>query len=61
VGLACSPLGLLGKSLLFGFLAVAHDLGKPVPAVTPEDTITGSQAIAIGHDILGELFPAMHD
>jgi hypothetical protein len=44
-----------------GVLAVAQDLGKPVPAVTPEDTITGSQAIAIGHDILGELFAAMRD
>jgi phospholipase C len=52
-----APLGLLGKSLLFGVLAFAKGLGKPIP----EDTISGAQAVAIGHEILGELFPAMHD
>jgi phospholipase C len=56
-----APLGLLGKSLLFGVLAFAQGLGKPVPAITPNDTISGAQAIAIGHEILGELFPAMRD
>jgi phospholipase C len=56
-----APLGLLGKSLLFGVLAFAQGLGKPTPQITPEDTISGAQAIAIGHEILGELFPAMHD
>jgi phospholipase C len=56
-----APLGLLGKSLLFAVFAMAEGFGKPVPDLKPEDPITGSQAIAIGHDILGELFPAMRD
>ena len=56
-----APLGLLGKSLLLGVLAFAESLGEPVPHLAPEDTISGSQAIAIGHEVLGELFPAMHD
>jgi phospholipase C len=54
-----APLGLLGKSLLLGVLAFAQGLGRTVPAIKPEDTITGAQGIAIGHEILGELFPAM--
>ncbi len=56
-----APLGLLGKSLLFAVLAFAQKLGKTVPDIKPEDTITGSQAVTIGHDVLGELFPAMRD
>ena len=27
----------------------------------PEDTITDAHAIAIGHEILGDIFPAMRD
>jgi hypothetical protein len=50
---------LLGKSILLGVLALAQDLGKTVPEIKPEDTITGAQAVAIGHEILGELFPAI--
>jgi phospholipase C len=56
-----APLGLLGKSLLFGVLAFAQGQGKPTPHIAPADTISGAQAIALGHEILGELFPAMHD
>jgi hypothetical protein len=36
-----APLGLLGKSLLLGVLAFAQGLGRTVPAIKPEDTITG--------------------
>ena len=56
-----APLGLLGKSLLLGVLALAEDFGKTVPTINPNDTMTGAQAIAIGHEILGELFPSMRD
>jgi phospholipase C len=56
-----APLGLLGKSLLFAVFAMAEGFGKPVPDLKPEDPITGAQAIAIGHEILGEVFPAMRD
>ena len=56
-----APLGLLGTSLLLGVLAFAESLGKTVPHLAPGDTISGSQAVAIGHEVLGELFPAMRD
>jgi phospholipase C len=56
-----APLGVLGKSLLSAILAFAQGLGKTVPDIKPDDTITGAQAIAIGHEALGELFPSMRD
>ena len=56
-----APLGLLGKSLLLAVLAFAQGLGKTVPDIKPEDTITGAHAIAIGHETLGDIFPAMRD
>jgi phospholipase C len=56
-----APLGQLGKSLLFAVLAFAQGLGKPVPDLKPEEPITGGQAVAIGHEVLGDLFPAMRE
>jgi phospholipase C len=58
-----APLGLLGKSFLFGILTLAKDLDKPLPKDLPDPkaTITGAQALALGHEILGDLFPNMRD
>jgi phospholipase C len=56
-----APLGLLGKTLLLSVLSMAHMFGKPVPDIDPDATITGSEALAIGHEALGEIFPAMRD
>ncbi len=58
-----APLGLLGKSFLFGILTLAKDLGKPLPKDLPDPkaTITGAQALALVHEILGDLFPNMRD
>jgi phospholipase C len=56
-----APLGPLGKSLLLAVLGLAQGLGKTVPDVKREDTITGARAIALGHEILGDIFPAMRD
>jgi phospholipase C len=56
-----APLGQLGKSLLFAVLAFAQGLGKTVPDLKPEEPITGGQAVAIGHEVLGDLFPAMRE
>ena len=56
-----APLGLLDKSLLLAVLAFAQGLGETVPDLKPEDTITGAHAIAIGHEILGDIFPTMRD
>ena len=51
-----TPRGWQGSCLAF-----AQGLGKTVPDIKPEDTITGAHAIAIGHEILGDIFPAMRD
>ena len=56
-----APLGLLGKSLLFAVLSFAQGMGKPVPDIKREDTITGAQAISLGHELLGELFPGLRE
>ena len=56
-----APLGLPGMSLRLAVLSLAEGLGKTVPDVKREDTITGAEAIAIGHEALGEIFPAMRD
>ena len=54
-----APLGPLGKSLLLAVLALAQGLGKTVPDIKPADSITGAHAIAVGHEILGDVFPRM--
>ena len=56
-----APLGLLGKALLFGVLTLAKEFGEAVPDVKPQDTITGAQAIAMGTEVLGDLFPHLKD
>ena len=56
-----APLGLLGRSLLLSVLGFAEGLGKTVPRIEPDDTLTGGQAIAIGQETLGDIFPAMRD
>jgi phospholipase C len=56
-----APLGLLGRSLLFSALAMAHDRGLAVPDIKPDDPVTGAQAVAIAHEILGDFFPNMRE
>ena len=56
-----APLGMLGKSLLLAVLAFAKGMGKPVPDIKPEDTITGTQAISLGQEALGDIFPGLHE
>lgn len=56
-----APLGLLGKSLLLAVLAFGQGLGRTIPDIKSDDTITGAHAIAIGDEILGDIFPAMRD
>jgi phospholipase C len=54
-----APLNGLGKALLGGLLALGKELGVAVPEVAPDAVITGAEAIAMGQDVLGDLFPAM--
>jgi phospholipase C len=58
-----APLGLLDKSFLFGILTLAKDLDKPLPKDLPDPhaTITGAQALALGHEIPRDLFPNVRD
>ncbi|MEU4671742.1 alkaline phosphatase family protein [Amycolatopsis sp. NPDC023774] len=56
-----APLGLLGTSLLHAVLAFAQGLGKTVPDINPDETITGARAIDIAHESLGDLFPAIRN
>ena len=56
-----APLGLLGTSLLHAVMAFAQGLGKTTPDIKPDDTLTGADAIALGHEALGDVFPAMRD
>jgi phospholipase C len=56
-----APLGLLGRSLLFSVLAMAQDGGLTVPDIKQDDPVTGAQAVAIAHEVLGEIFPGMRD
>ena len=56
-----APLGLLGTSLLHAVVAFAQGLGKTTPDIKPDETITGADAIALGHEALGDVFPGMRD
>jgi phospholipase C len=56
-----APLGLLGRSLLFSALAMAQRGGLTVPDIKQDDPVTGAQAVAIAHEILGDVFPNMRD
>ena len=54
-----APLNGLGKSLFNGVLALGKGMGATVPEMSPDAVITGAEAIAMGQEVLGDLFPAM--
>lgn len=54
-----APLNGLGKALFGGVLALGQAMGATVPDISRDAVITGAQAIAIGQDVLGDIFPAM--
>jgi phospholipase C len=54
-----APLNGLGKALFGGLMALGKAMGVPVPDVPPDAVITGEEAIAMGQDMFGDLFPAM--
>jgi phospholipase C len=54
-----APLGLIGKSLFLAVLGLGAGLGATVPHINPNQELTGAQALAITHEILGDLFPAL--
>ena len=54
-----APLNGLGQALLGGLLALGKGMGVPVPEIPPDAVITGAEAISMGQDVLGDIFPAM--
>ena len=54
-----APLNRLGMGLLHGLLALGKRMGATVPEASPEAQITGGELIAMGQDVLGDIFPAM--
>ena len=54
-----APLNGLGKALFGGVLALAKGMGVTVPTFEPDAVLTGAEAISIGQETLGDLFPAM--
>ncbi|MDN5765139.1 MAG: hypothetical protein L0H78_04905 [Humibacillus sp.] len=54
-----APINGLGKALLGGVLALGKGMGVAVPELSPDAVISGAEAIAMGQELLGDLFPAM--
>lgn len=54
-----APINALGKALLGGVLALGKGMGIAVPDPSPDAVITGAEAITMGQEVLGDLFPAM--
>ena len=56
-----APLGILGKRLLGGVLTLGKGMGVAAPEIDLKQRITGAKALEIGHEVLGDLFPALKD
>ena len=54
-----APLNGLGQALFGGLMALGKQMGAAVPDLDPDAVITGEEAIAITHDMFGDLFPAL--
>ncbi len=54
-----TQLGLLGMSLVQAVLGLGAGLGASVPSLDPRAPLTGTDALALAHDVLGDVFPAM--
>ena len=53
------PLSPLAQALVAGCLALAQQLGQPVPAITDPAALTGAQGLELIHETLGDLFPCL--
>ena len=47
----------LGRALLHGALAVAKDLGRPVPDLDEDAILTHEEATQIIHEVSANMFP----
>jgi phospholipase C len=56
-----APLGLLGRALVFGVLALGKGMGVAVPDLAPDTPLTGAQEIDAAQHVLAELFPRLQE
>ncbi|WP_181010899.1 alkaline phosphatase family protein [Streptomyces sp. SM13] len=56
-----APLGLLGKSLLGGVVALGKGMGVDVPDLKPDQPLTGREGIEAAQHVLAELFPRLQE
>lgn len=55
-----APLGVLGKAMFAGVLSLGKGMGVSVPDIDFQQPMSGSEALHISHEVLGELFPSLH-
>ena len=53
------PLSPLAQALVGGCLAMAKQLGQPVPAITDPATLTGAEGLELMHEALDHLWPGI--
>ena len=53
------PLSPLAQALVAGCLAMAKQLGQPVPAITDPAALTGAEGLELMHEALGHLWPGI--
>ena len=53
------PLSPLAQALVGGCLAMAKQLGQPVPAITDPAALTGAEGLELMHEALGHLWPGI--
>lgn len=55
-----APIGVLARGLFGGVLELGRGMGVSVPDVDLDEPISGAQALDMSHEVLEELFPALH-
>lgn len=54
-----APLGVLAQALFAGVVSLGKGMRAAVPEVDFKQPMSGAEALEIGHEILGELFPTL--
>ena len=53
------PLSPLAQAFVSGCLALAKQLGQPVPAIKDPAALTGAQGLDLVHDAVGRVWPGL--
>jgi hypothetical protein len=54
------PLSPLAQALVGGCLAMAKQLGQPVPAITDPAALTRAEGLELMHEALGHVWPGIN-